>query len=209
MKILFLFLFSFTLFGQENTDEPKEDKCAQELEQKCTETNETYNCIMADPTNEKKKFTNECFPKFRKDLEAGKYSHPCLDEVKKACPNAEDKGCVKSKRASFAPECQEMINDQGVPQAPKQEELDKVTEACKAESIATCDPLRIRSEMASWDGKDAEADKKTKEYVECMKKVYQKPKDEKCQEAMKGYIEEVKKEGPSKAQGKGYQEIKQ
>ena len=206
MKILLLLFFSFTLFAQ---DEVKEDKCAQELEQKCTDPDGKYNCIMADPTNEKKNFTKECFPKFKKDLEAGKYSHPCLDEVKKACPNAADKRCVKSKRASFAPECQEMINDQGIPQAPKQEELDKVTEVCKAETFSTCSHLEVQSEIASWDGKDAEADKKMKENIECMKKVYQKPKDKKCKEAMTGYIEEIKKDGPSKTQGKGYQEIKQ
>jgi hypothetical protein len=206
MKILFLLLFSFILFAQEET---KEDKCAQELEQKCTDPDGKYNCIMADPTNEKKNFSKECFPKFKKDLEVGKYSHPCLDEVKKACPNTADLGCVKSKRASFAPECQEMINDQGVPQAPNQEGIDKFAEECKGETITNCDPLRIKSEIASWDDKDAEADKKMKEYIECMKKVYQNPKDEKCQEAKKVYVEEVKKEGAGKAQGKGYQEIKQ
>ncbi len=206
MKILFLLFFSFALFAQEET---KEDKCAQELEQKCTDADGTYNCIMEDPTNEKKKFTKDCFPKLKKDLELGKYSHPCLDEVKKACPNDADKGCVKSKRASFAPECQELINDQGTPQAPKQEELDKVTEICKGEGIAVCGHLSIKSDIASWEGKDAEAEKNSKEYIECMKKVYQKPKDEKCKEAISGYIEEVKKEGPGKTQGKGYQEIKQ
>jgi hypothetical protein len=39
-----------------------------------------------------------------------------------------------------------------------------------------------------------------------MKKVYQKPKDEKCQESIKGFVEEVKKEGPGK--GPQFQEIK-
>ena len=205
MKILYLIFFSFCLFAQEDTDEEKPDKCAQELEQKCPEADGIYNCIIADPINEKKKFSKECFPKFMKDLESGKYSNPCLDEVKKACPTM-DRGCIKSKRASFAPDCQELLGDEGVPQAPKPEELKKVTKAWEPESYVTCAPLKIDYEFAFEEGKEKEASKKLKDYIECMKKVYKRPKDENCGNAIKDYFEEIKKDAPNK--GKGYQEIK-
>ncbi len=202
MKILLLLLLSFSLFPQEE----KEDTCAQELEEKCADADGKYNCIMADPTNEKKKFSKVCFPKFKEDVEMGKYSHPCLDEMKAACPNPDNKNCVKQKKSSFSPNCQEFLSDEGMPQAPKQKELDKVTEDCKAETITTCGFHLVNHEFLIKDGKTKEADKKLKEYISCTKGVFKKPKDPKCQDSLNEYIESNKKEPPSK--GEGFQEIK-
>ncbi len=206
MKILLMLFLTISLYSQGHAQEEKEDKCAQELEQKCPEVDGRYNCIIAEPNNDKKKFSKECFSKFKQDLEMGKYSHPCLDEMNKACPNPADKGCVKSKKASFAPDCQELVNDQGIPQAPMQEELDKVTETCKPETYTTCEPYLIDSQIASQEEKTDLADKNLKKYIECMKGVYRSPKDEKCKEAIKDYTDQATKE--SKTKGKGFQEIK-
>ncbi|MFI5391008.1 MAG: hypothetical protein ACHQYQ_06570 [Bacteriovoracales bacterium] len=206
MKILLMLFLSISLYSQDNAPEEKEDKCAQELDQKCAEVDGKYNCITADLNNEKKKFSKECFPKFKADVENGKYSHPCVDEMNKACPNPDDKGCVKSKKASFSPDCQELINDQGIPQAPIPEEMDKVIEACQPETITTCDPYLIDSEIASYEEKKDLAENHLKKYIQCLKGVFRKPEDKKCDEAGKEYKKQLNKELPAK--GKEFQEIK-
>ena len=205
MKILFLIFFSLTLFAQEEPTEDKVDECSQELEKKCPDKDGVYNCIIEDPTNEKKKFSKDCFPKFMEGLESGKYSNPCFDELKKACPNSDEK-CIKLKKASLAPDCQELLNDKGIPQAPKPDELNKAVKACEPESYTTCEPSMLEYQFAFDEEKTKEADKKLKEHIKCMKKVYKNPKDENCQKALKEYREELQKDAPNK--GKGYQEIK-
>lgn len=202
MIIVIICFLSINLFSQE---ESIENNCTQELEKKCSEADGNYQCIMADPFNEKKKFSAECFPQFKSDLENGKYSHPCLDEVKTACPT-QDKGCIKAKKASFSSDCQEFINEEGIPQAPRQQELNKVVEDCKAETITSCEPFLIDHHFALNQGRAKEGEKNLKEYIECMKAVYRKPKDPTCQDSLKEYTNSVSKDLPSKS--KGVQEIK-